>query len=122
MTIMLLYLQSEFIFHKGDDEDKRMIQLLLKRRADVKAQGGYYGNALQAACYKGYMSTVKLLLKEGANVNVQGGYYHNALRAARENGNQAVTQLLLNAGAEDLSLIRDTSSKDLSLSGDTSSE
>jgi hypothetical protein len=42
------------------------------------AQGGYYGNALQAASYRGHEGVVKMLLDARADVNVQGGYYGNS--------------------------------------------
>ena len=35
--------------HVGGHE--KVVQMLLDARADVNAQGGYYGNALQAASY-----------------------------------------------------------------------
>jgi ankyrin repeat protein len=41
--------------------------------------GGFYGNALQAALYKGRAEVVGLLLDKGANVDVQGRYYGDAL-------------------------------------------
>jgi hypothetical protein len=39
-----------------------MAKLLLDKGADVNAQGGYYGNALQAASEGGLEAAVKLLL------------------------------------------------------------
>jgi predicted kinase len=45
---------------------------------DVNAQGGYYGNALQAASFKGHQGVVKLLLEEGADVIADGGEIDNA--------------------------------------------
>ncbi|EXL40447.1 hypothetical protein FOCG_17068 [Fusarium oxysporum f. sp. radicis-lycopersici 26381] len=68
--------------------------------ADVNAQGGEYGNALQAASYNGNRDVVQLLLDKGANVNTQGGEYGNALQAASYNGNREVVQLLLDKGAD----------------------
>ena len=55
---------------------------LLKTGADVNAEGGKYGNALQAASYGGNEVMVRLLLEKGANVNAEGGEYGNALQAA----------------------------------------
>jgi ankyrin repeat protein len=60
--------------------------LLLDKGADVNAQGGYYGNALQAATSSGHRETVTLLLDKGADVNAQDGYYGNALQAAASSG------------------------------------
>jgi ankyrin repeat protein len=55
------------------------VKLLLKKGADVNAQGGFYSNALQAASEGGHEAIVKLLLKKGVNVNAQGGEFGNAL-------------------------------------------
>ena len=58
------------------------MKLLLDRGANVNAQGGQHGNALQAASYGGHEKVVELLLDKGADVNAQGGaYYGNALQA-----------------------------------------
>jgi ankyrin repeat protein len=58
------------------------VQKLLDKGADVNAQGGYYGNALQAAAYEGYREIVTLLIDKGADVNAQDRDYGNALQAA----------------------------------------
>jgi ankyrin repeat protein len=52
---------------------REIIQLLLDKGADVNAQGGEYGNALQAASWGGHQEAVRLLLDNGADVNAQGG-------------------------------------------------
>ncbi|PWO15022.1 hypothetical protein PtrARCrB10_12117, partial [Pyrenophora tritici-repentis] len=49
-----------------------IVKLLLNKGADVNAQGGEYGNALQAASAGGHEAIVKLLLDKGAGVNAQG--------------------------------------------------
>jgi hypothetical protein len=54
---------------------------LLEMRADVNAQGGAFGNALQAALHGGHEAIAKLLIERGADVNAHG-YYGNALQAA----------------------------------------
>jgi ankyrin repeat protein len=46
---------------------------LVGKEADVNAQGGHYGNALQAASVIGHEAIAKLLIEKGADVNVQGG-------------------------------------------------
>ena len=48
----------------------------------VNGQGGLYGNALQAASFRGHDKVVEQLLIKGADVNAQGGQYGNALQAA----------------------------------------
>ncbi|KAH6661738.1 ankyrin repeat-containing domain protein [Halenospora varia] len=90
-----------------------LAQLLLEKGADVNAQGGEYGNALQAASIEDYEATciqaasaggheaiVALLLEKEANVNAQGGEYGNALQAASARGHEANVILLLEKGAD----------------------
>jgi ankyrin repeat protein len=45
------------------------VQMLLDAGADVNAQGGYCGNALQAASWGGHEEVVQMLLAAGADVN-----------------------------------------------------
>ncbi|KAH7218857.1 hypothetical protein DER44DRAFT_739024 [Fusarium oxysporum] len=68
--------------------------------ADIDAEGGRYGNALQAASFQGNLEVVQLLLDKGADVTTQGGEYGNALQAASSKGNLEVVQLLLDKGAD----------------------
>jgi hypothetical protein len=75
-------------------------ELLLDKGAEVDAQGGFYGNALQAASSKGHEAIVKLLLERGAEVNAQGGFYGNTLQAASQEGYEAV--LPFDAGSQEL--------------------
>jgi hypothetical protein len=72
---------------------------LLDQGVDVNAQGGYHGNALQAASHGGHEQVVKTLLDKGADVNAQGGHYGNALLAASFKGHEQVVKLLLEKGA-----------------------
>ena len=66
------------------------VKMLIERSMDVNAQGGRYGNALQAASYKGHIDIVRLLLDNGADVNAQGGHRGNALQAASDRGDIAI--------------------------------
>lgn len=50
----------------------------MKRTVIINARGGRYGNALQAASFRGHENVVKMLLDAGADVNTQGGKYGNA--------------------------------------------
>jgi len=75
-------------------------KLLLQSGAEVNAQGGYYGNALQAASQGGHEAIVRLLLQSGADVNAQGGVYCNALQAASQNGHEGIVRSLLQSGAD----------------------
>jgi hypothetical protein len=74
-------------------------RLLLNKGADVNAQGGDYGNALQAASWGGHEQVVKTLLDKSADVNAQGEDYGNALQAASWGGHEQVVKALLDAGA-----------------------
>ncbi|KAH2362727.1 hypothetical protein KXV98_004791, partial [Aspergillus fumigatus] len=87
---------------------------LIGKGVDVNAQGGLYGNALQAASYKGYQEIVKLLLGTGADINAQGGENGSALQAASHKGYQEIVKLLLGKVAdgcykfdEDLTIVND---------------
>ncbi|KAJ7284125.1 hypothetical protein C8J57DRAFT_1294523, partial [Mycena rebaudengoi] len=43
-----------------------IVNLLIKNGADVNAEGGFHGNALQAVLDIGHQSVVHLLLEHGA--------------------------------------------------------
>jgi ankyrin repeat protein len=73
---------------------------LLKSRTDVNAEGGRYGNALQAASYGGHLRVMRQLLDNGADANALGGQYGNALQAASYAGHIETARLLLNEGAD----------------------
>jgi Protein kinase domain/Ankyrin repeats (3 copies) len=75
------------------------VRSLLDNGADANAQGGFYGNVLQAAVYRRSEPLVSLLLEKGADVNAQGGYYGNALQVAAARRDEAITSLLLEKGA-----------------------
>jgi ankyrin repeat protein len=78
-----------------------VVDLLIRKGANVNAQGGYYGNALQAAVARGHKQLVQLLLiEQGADVNAQGGQFGNALQAAIATDHEQVAQLLIEKGAD----------------------
>nr|XP_036584421.1 uncharacterized protein CTRU02_05496 [Colletotrichum truncatum]KAF6793939.1 hypothetical protein CTRU02_05496 [Colletotrichum truncatum] len=79
---------------------QKVTRSLLEQAADVNAQGGLFGNALQAASSQGHQEIVQLLLEKGADVNAQGGEYGNALQAASFQGHQDIVQRLLEKGAD----------------------
>ncbi|TKA77323.1 hypothetical protein B0A49_02117 [Cryomyces minteri] len=93
----------QLLLGKGADINIQ-VRLLLDNGADVNAQGGEYGDALQAAarCYHNTTeetatSIVQLLLNKGPNVSAQGGSCGSALRAAK--GHKKILQLLIENGA-----------------------
>ena len=75
-------------------------QVLLENGADVNAQGGFYGTALQAASSGGHDQVVQRLLEHGADVNAQGGHYSTALQTTSVKGHDQVVQRLLKHGAD----------------------
>ncbi|KUL90773.1 hypothetical protein ZTR_00369 [Talaromyces verruculosus] len=77
-----------------------VVKVLLENGADPNAQGGNYGNALQAASYTGHEAVVKVLLDKDADPNTQGGLYGNALQAASYRGHEAVVKTLIARGAK----------------------
>ena len=80
--------------------DEVLMSILSMSATDVNAQGGEYGNALQAASARGHEKVVQILLDKGAGVNAQGGEYSNALQAASAHGHEKVVQMLLDKGAD----------------------
>jgi len=73
---------------------------LLEKGVNVNAQGGRYGNALQAASAEGHYGLVKTLLEKGADINAYGGCYYNALLAASTEGHYELVKMLLQKGAD----------------------
>lgn len=78
---------------------------LINDGADVNAQGGRYGSALQAAARSDNETVIKLLLDAGADVNAQGGYFGNALQAAAI-GRSHITTIQLLLDAEQMSMLK----------------
>ncbi len=79
---------------------KYVVESFLYEGADVNAQGGEYGNALQAASSRGHDQVVQILLEKGVDINAQGDYYGNALQVASFRGHTQVVQMLLEKGAK----------------------
>ncbi|KAG9604950.1 hypothetical protein KCU77_g1033, partial [Aureobasidium melanogenum] len=88
-----LYFASRFALH-------RSVGYLLSMGADPNAQGGRYGNPLQAAMASGDVQTVAVLLDHGASRDAIGGWYGSALHAAAWYGRIDTLQLLLTYGAD----------------------
>jgi Ankyrin repeats (3 copies) len=87
--------EVEIVSYEGH---KGIAKFLLQ--SEVNAQGGLYGNALQAASAGGHEGIVRLLLQSGADINAQGGNYGNALQAASARGHEGIVRLLLQSGAD----------------------
>ena len=61
----------------------------------LDAEGGFHGNALQAASFNGHESVVQILLDRNADINAPCGPYGNALQVASFKGHEPVVKLLL---------------------------
>jgi ankyrin repeat protein len=79
-----------------------MVQLLLKKGADVNAVGSRkYGNALVQASGEGHCEIVEWLLEAGAAVDGYGGKQRSsALEAASGGGHFDIARRLIEAGAD----------------------
>ncbi|KAJ7284170.1 ankyrin repeat-containing domain protein [Mycena rebaudengoi] len=107
----LQHIFKKLLVQEGPIDDKPLIvasyhgymdivHLLIEKGADVNAQGGHLGNALQAASSLGHESIVHLLIEKGADVNAQGGEHGNALQAALYcQGHESIVHLLIEKGA-----------------------
>ncbi|KAL3439836.1 Pfs, NACHT and ankyrin domain protein [Aspergillus insuetus] len=78
---------------------KCIVHRLLEEGADINANGGGQGTALQADSSGGYRTIVQLLLEKGANIDAQDDLSGNALQAATAGGHDDVVQLLIKKGA-----------------------
>lgn len=67
---------------------------------NVNARGGYFGTALQVACFYGSYDIARLLIDHGADVNIHCGQFGNALQAAALSERTDLVQLLLDHGAD----------------------
>ena len=72
--------------------------MLLDAGANINAQGGYWGNALQAASEQGQYQVVQMLLEKGADINAQGGWWGSALKAALAFSGGPTVLMLLEKG------------------------
>lgn len=79
-----------------------VVGILLEAGADINAESGEFGVALQVAAAANKDSEiVQVLIDAGADVNAQGGKYGNALQAAAVSGQSPeMVQMLLDAGAD----------------------
>ncbi|KAF5335447.1 hypothetical protein D9758_018184 [Tetrapyrgos nigripes] len=76
------------------------VKVMIAIGADVNAEGGCYGFALQAAAYKGHLEIVRYLVEKGADVNAEGGAYGFALQAAAAEGHLEIVRYLVEKGAD----------------------
>lgn len=82
-------------------KDGRGARRLLEDFPDinVNAQGGLFGNSLQAAAYRGWRDLGELLLKPGADAKPRGRNYCSAPNAAIIMGFWDIVEILIDHGA-----------------------
>ncbi|KAH6132300.1 hypothetical protein HBI68_255410 [Parastagonospora nodorum] len=71
-----------------------MVKLLIHHGASINVTGGFYGSALQAACWKGSEQVVETLLQAGANPGIQGRECDSAFVLALERRDLTICRLL----------------------------
>ena len=82
-----------------------IVELLIKRRADINAFAGVHGTVLIAASSAPWeaterVRTVKILVEHGAEIQTKGRSGDNAMQAASHNGLAEIVALLLLKGAD----------------------
>jgi ankyrin repeat protein len=75
-------------------------RLLLEAGADINAQGGWYGNALQTASHGCHDQIVQQLLEKGADVNARTDNGETALQCAATYAHEITVKLLLEKGVD----------------------
>ncbi|KAL8720021.1 MAG: hypothetical protein Q9225_003066 [Loekoesia sp. 1 TL-2023] len=79
---------------------KTILETLVDHGARIGLVAGYFGSALQAACFAGHNEIVEFLLTEcNADPNSQGGFHGNALQAAAASNKLKIVERLLEASA-----------------------
>ena len=58
------------LYYASENGHYDICQLLLQNSADINAEGGYFGCALQTASVYGHENIVQLLLAKDADVNI----------------------------------------------------
>jgi len=77
-----------------------IVQLLIKRGADVNLKGGRLGSALVCAAAYGHIGIVKILLKKRADVDLHVEPWGSALRCAASHERLKIMKLLLKNNAD----------------------
>ncbi|THX71919.1 ankyrin repeat protein [Aureobasidium pullulans] len=80
--------------------DLEIVELLIRRCADVNFKGGALGTALLAAVSADRTKVVEVLLQHGADVNVKHRFRLRPLEVASPHSDGRVVQLLLEHGAD----------------------
>jgi len=84
----------------AENNNIKLVELLLQAGADINAKNNYGWTALMWASKYGYKDVVKLLIKAGADINAKTYSGWTALISASGNGHIDVVELLLQTGAD----------------------
>lgn len=79
--------------------DKEILQLLLRKGADVNKEGSESYTSLMCASKEGHKEIVEILLKKGADIDAKNTYGQTSLMWAASKGHVKVVELLLENGA-----------------------
>ncbi|CAG8159947.1 unnamed protein product [Penicillium salamii] len=74
-----------------------IVMHLINSGANVNGIGGFFGNALQSAAYRGHFDVAQALLCAGARI-AEGGRYSDSLHAAVEGGHEDISKLFVDSG------------------------
>ncbi|GFQ77336.1 hypothetical protein TNCT_578431 [Trichonephila clavata] len=77
-----------------------IVNLLLKKGADVNAKTDQLNTALHLSSFNGYTDIIKALIMNGAEINVHNVNGGTALHNAVENGHENIVGILLEYGAK----------------------
>ncbi|KAI9686290.1 MAG: hypothetical protein M1822_003946 [Bathelium mastoideum] len=102
--------QKTPLFYAAEQGHEQIVQLLLNMRANVNAQCGEHGNALQAAFKGGHEAVVKLLQDSIADADGQGGEPGNTLLHAILKGSHEVVVKLQLDNEEAITVARQAGS------------
>jgi len=75
--------------------EENIVELLLRKKADVNKSDNTKSTALMAAAACGEENIVNLLVESGADINRANKYGWTALMVAAENGNMEIVNLLV---------------------------
>lgn len=83
-----------------DNGHSGIVELLIKKGADVNVKNKFCGTPLTTACENGNLSLVEMLLKNGANVTLEDSNEMVPLTAAHNQGHFDIVEKLIKNGCE----------------------
>ncbi|XP_003427275.1 serine/threonine-protein phosphatase 6 regulatory ankyrin repeat subunit C-like [Nasonia vitripennis] len=93
---VLDYMQD---FRISDDDNRKLVKMLLNAGADVNSKDRYECSPIHCAVFTGDLELVKILIEAGADLDSQNDVGATALHAAVLCRDEPMVELLLNSGA-----------------------